>query len=392
MKSLPTLEASQNSGVLVLTGSMLLMLVLGSLHAFSIFLEPIEKEFTATRSNASLTYSLALAVLTIHVLFGDRLFRRISPTAVVFTVTLLSTVGALVAGYASNLYMVWLGYGVIFGAANGLGYSFALQYAAQANPRFSGGAMGLVTAAYGLGAAISPLPFEALLHAFGFRGSMLGLAGALIIIGTLSAFLFARTGHRLVTDNDLPSAHQSTSASVIVRLWFTYGTAVTAGLMAIGHATGIAQSSGLIINWIFIAPTLIAVGNVGGSYFGGYLVDVWGARRLLWLVTTCSALSLALMSTTLSPAVTMVGLAVVGITYGATIAAFPAAIAKLFGPVLGIRIYGKVFTAWGLAGLLAPWFAGLLFERSGDYSTALLLAAGFAIASTISIIWFPRES
>ena len=40
--------------------------------------------------------------------------------------------------------MVWVGYGVMFGAANGLGYSFALQYSALAIPAFRGAAMGLV--------------------------------------------------------------------------------------------------------------------------------------------------------------------------------------------------------------------------------------------------------
>ncbi|MBT3558597.1 MAG: MFS transporter [Rhodospirillales bacterium] len=390
MALLPS-KISLNSGILVLAGSMLLMLVLGSVHAFSIFLTSIESEFNASRSNASLTYSLALAVLTIHVLISDRIFRHLSPGLLIVIVTSLATTGALMAGYGGNLYTIWLGYGVLFGAANGLGYSFVLQFSAQANPRFSGTAMGLVTAAYGFGAAISPLPFETLVQSFGFRGGMIGLAVALVIVGPVVGVLFARSGFSLSTDSGTDLDQARPVRGVIIRLWFSYGTAVAAGLMAIGHATGIANSSGLSREWLFMAPTLIAVGNIGGSYFGGYIVDKWGARRLLRLVNCFSAMSLTLMWIFLSPATALVGLAIVGFTYGATIAAFPVAIAKLFGAVAGIRVYGKVFTAWGTAGLFAPWIAGLLYERSGDYSTALLLAAILAVLSAISIFWFPRQ-
>ena len=135
---------SSKKGILVLTGSMLLMLVLGSVHAFSMFLGSIEEEFATTWSNASLTYSIALAVLTIHVLIGDRIFWRISPGMLTLAVTLISTMGVLIVGYSSSLYMVWVGYGVMFGAANGLGYSFAPQYSALAIPALRGAAMGLL--------------------------------------------------------------------------------------------------------------------------------------------------------------------------------------------------------------------------------------------------------
>jgi OFA family oxalate/formate antiporter-like MFS transporter len=385
-----TAKAVDRGGLVVLCGCILLMLVLGSVHAFSVFLEPIERQFGASRADAALTYSIALATLTVSVLFGVHVFRRLSPAALVVVVTVLSAAGAIVAGRADTLATVWLGYGVIFGAANGLGYSFALQYAAQSNPSFSGAAMGLVTAAYGMGAAVSPVPFERLVLDAGLRGGMTGLAAALGAAGLVVAAVFARTHHRLTTDTTTASGVQKPPFSHVACIWFAYGTAVAAGLMAIGHATGIARSGGVSRDWMVAAPIVIAVGNIGGSYVGGALVDRWGVRRLLRLIPAVSAAALVLLSVSSSPAVTLAGLTVVGVTYGATIAAFPASVSTLFGPILGIRVYGQVFTAWGLAGLLAPWTAGFLFEVEGDYTTPLLLAAGLAAASAVSIAWFPR--
>jgi OFA family oxalate/formate antiporter-like MFS transporter len=76
-------------------------------------------------------------------------------------------------------------------------------------------------------------------------------------------------------------------------------------------------------------------------------------------------------------------LAAAGFGYGALIAWIPAAIARLAPPAAARPAFGRVFTAWGLAGLAGPWIAGLLFEQSGSYRLALLLAAALAFAAAI---------
>ena len=48
----------------LLTGS-LVMVALGSLHAFSVFLQPLEKVFETERASVALVYSLALISLTV---------------------------------------------------------------------------------------------------------------------------------------------------------------------------------------------------------------------------------------------------------------------------------------------------------------------------------------
>jgi hypothetical protein len=53
-------------------------------------------------------------------------------------------------------------------------------------------------------------------------------------------------------------------------------------------------------------------------------------------------------------------------------------------------MYGLVFTAWGLAGLGAPWLAGVLFDAGGGYGPALIIAAGAALASALAVGLLPR--
>ena len=116
----------------------------------------MEAAFGASRAAVSFTYSLALATLTLAVPFGHRFYAAWRPATFVSSLVLLAAGGAFIASLAPSLFVVWLGYGVLFGAANGLGYGFGLQLAAQANPGREGLAMGIVTAAYALGAAVSP--------------------------------------------------------------------------------------------------------------------------------------------------------------------------------------------------------------------------------------------
>ncbi len=85
----------------------------------------------------------------------------------------------------------------------------------------------------------------------------------------------------------------------------------------------------------------------------------------------------------LFPVATLVALGGVGFAYGGTIAAYPAAIAARFPGALGPKVYGMVFTAWGAAGLAAPWVAGRIFDATQGYAPALWIAAGLAVISAL---------
>ncbi len=365
-------------GPRVLLATSLVSAVLGSIHAFSVFLVPLETAFATSRATVSLTYSLGLVCLTLTVLFGPRLYSRHSPQVLYLIVGTLGAAGALISALAPSIWMVWLGYSLCFGIANGLGYGFGLQFAARANPDHAGWAMGVVTAAYALGAAIAPLGFVYATDAGGFPAAMIALALAISGASLLATALvrgapYART----------PEHHSTTLLPhrQILGLWLAYGTGVASGLMIIGHAAGIATASGFI-GWK--ATAILACCNLVGSLTGGFLADTQSLRRLLAALPLVTAA--ALITLALAPGLTLAALGLIGFAYGGTIAAYPAAIAQRFPGAEGPRAYGRVFTAWGTAGLLGPWAAGTMFDLSGCYSAALwaasLLALGSAILAT----------
>jgi len=373
-------------GVLVLVATSVLAAVLGSVHAFSVFLAPLEAVFDASRALVSLTYSLALVALTVAVLLGHRFYARWRPGAFVALISLIAAMGALVSAFAPSLSIVWIGYGILFGGANGLGYGFGLQIAAQANRGREGLAMGIVTAAYAAGAAISPPLYASALSWGGYQPAMIGLSVALIIMGGVSAVILSASGVRYQAQPSQTSA-SGPNTSALVLLWLGYGSGVAGGLMVIGHAAGIVSAVGAIgANWV--APAIIAICNLAGSLIAGRLIDRLPPTRLLVGLPLISAASLFLITSTAKTSMIMVGLGVVGFAYGGVIAAYPAAISKLFGLLSGPRVYGLVFTAWGTAGLAAPWFAGFLYDLSGTYGMALTTAAALSAASSLTIALF----
>jgi OFA family oxalate/formate antiporter-like MFS transporter len=375
-----------NRCLFVLCAACLLSAVLGSVHAFSVFVQPLEDTFNAKRSTVSLIYSLALVSLTVAVLFGHQVYGRWSPCRFVLIVGLISGFGALIAALAPNIWFVIVGYSLFFGAANGLGYGYGLQIAAQAYEGREGMAIGLVTAAYAFGAAVSPSLFSIALNWGGFQAAMLLLMITVIIAALISADLLKNAQFRFQI-SVFSVGRINVDRMQITLLWLGYGTGVACGLMAIGHAVGIAGSLDFV-GPIWIAPAAIAICNLMGSVLAGRMIDKFSGAVILTVLPIISGLAVFALGGLAMPGLTLFCLGLVGLTYGGIIAAYPATISKIYGLSDSARIYGRVFTAWGTAGLFAPWFAGALFDWTGGYQFALLVSGGLGLISSICIVLY----
>lgn len=71
--------------------------------------------------------------------------------------------------------------------------------------------------------------------------------------------------------------------------------------------------------------------------------------------------------------------------YGLISGAYPSALSFYYGVVNYGRMLGRLITASGVAGLLAPWLAGAIFDAIGGYGLAVSLAcSGAALAFLVS--------
>jgi len=351
--------------------------VLGSIHAYSLFIESFESDLGVGRGEAGAPYSVALASLTLVVLVSHRLFRLVPGPLVVLIASGGAAIGLLLAASANSLAGVVLGYGIVFGAFNGLGYAFSLQRASESNPDRRGFALGLVTAAYALGGASTALVLDKHVAASGATSALRWLALAIAVTGIVTSALLA--------NNDSPARGSSARLSsanlrTLAPLWMAYLLAVLAGLMALGHAAAIVDDAGGPGGAAVVAAGLA---SASGGLWIALVADRTATDRLLRLLPLGSATVLVVAAMASHGVVLMVAVAGIAFTYGALIAIYPLAVAQRFGQDGYSQAYGRVFTAWGTAGLVGPVGAGHLFEVTGSYRIPMFLAAAAAIGSAV---------
>jgi len=366
----------------VLLAAVLLSGALGSVHAFSVFIAPLERALGTTRSEVSLIYSLAIVSLTLVMLVGHAAHSRIAPPVLALSTCFVAAAGLLAAGWTGRYVGFLVGYGLLFGGANGMGYGYALHLAVRAMPVRVGFGMGAVTAAYALGATIFAKIFALLIAASGMFAALAGLAVVLVVVGVSAALLLFCAGLAAVgNDTAAPQSRAGPRRGLVAILWAGFGLGSAAGLMAMGHAAGIVAAVGGRPDELVLGAMLIGLGNACGGLAAGWLGDRWAAAPLMVVCAGGSALVLFGLVALSQPAWVIAALTLVGFSYGALVALYPVAVSGYFGPRLAGKTYGRIFTAWGLAGLGGPWMAGAVYDWTGRYDTAVSIAGAAALGS-----------
>ncbi len=381
---------TQNKQYVVIAGCLLLSLIMGSIHAFSLLLEPIETKFFVSRSFSSFTYSLSLICITAAVYFGSHIYNRFSPTKIVLIVMSLSTFGTLISGFSTSIYFVWIGYGIFFGFANGLGYGYTLQYSAIALPESKALMMGLVTASYGLGSTIAPIFYRNTNLIGGFENTMTYLSILFFIITFLVLFLFRFSNLKFDLEKGLPIQLKDYKPINKYLLWVIYGCSISAGLMCFGHAVGIAKSYYVSNEYIYFIPIIMGFVNMTGGILFSSLIQYFHYKNIILFLPILTTFSLLLLFLFPSKISVFIGLPLISISYGGIIAIYPSMINKLVGNTAGIKIYGFVFTAWGFFGLLMPFLAGKTFDMLNNYSLIILITTILSVFP-IFIIYFKYD-
>ncbi|MBX2867825.1 MAG: MFS transporter [Acidiferrobacterales bacterium] len=383
-----SLKSAQSSGRITVIASVLMVTILGSIHAFSIFVPEWESRLDTGRAEVSLIYSVALVFLTLAVLTGYRVYRVWSAAKIFALVGTVAGMGLALSGLFASLPALLLFYGVLFGAANGLGYGYALQLSAQATPEHPGVSMCLVTAFYAVGATLSPFLFSSLIQ-IGGNGLALYAAGIIVfLVSVISVCLVLWAKPDFKSEN--PSSLIALSAELRRArwlFWIGYGASVASGLMVIGHAFNVADWLGFENTEATFATVIVALGNMLGGFSAAYFSDRIDKRKLLLFLPVITTLGVVALTTPSAStvAIGLFSLGLVGYSYGALIAVYPVAISEQFGALSSPRVYGQVFTAWGIAGLLAPWLSGFLFDRTDSYLSALMIAVACNVLAIVVV-------
>lgn len=365
-----------------LAAAILICLCFGSIHAYGVLLAPVEQWLGISRTIASLGYSLAVASLTIGVWLNGEIDAAIVPRLRLIGCGVVAAVGLMIAARSGGAAGLLLGFGVLYGLANGVAYALSLGSAARSMPGREAQAMGLATAAYGLGAVLSAQFFGSAVRIIPVPALLLFLA---LVIAVACAIGILLLGSDTVTAPAIRTPGRSAPRGLLI-LWVGYLFGAFSGLMVLAHAPAIAAWRGGDETQAGLVAGIVSFGSVAGGLLGGLMAERSTGRISLAIPLFLQAAAVAVLSLFSSSPAMLAVFGLAGLCYGALIAIVPAEVRRMSGQAGFARSYGSVFSAWGLAGIAGPVMAGYIYDMTAGYGAALAGAAALSFLSGILIV------
>ncbi len=379
-------------------------LSIGQVYAFSVFKIPLTQLIGNTHSargdwtqpSIAWIFSLAIAVLGISAALFGKWIERAGPRKAMFYAAVCFSAGFYIASVGVSLHQLWLiylGYGVIGGIGLGLGYITPVATLIRWFPDHPGRATGIAMVGFGGGAMIgSPLAIQFMQHfhttaAAGVSKTFLAMGTIYGVFMLFGALLIRLPAPGWQPDGWTPPSRNSTlisAHSVDLKdaprtpqfwlLWLVICLNSIAGFGILEQASPMIQDLfgiGAVAAGGFVG--LLSLFNMAGRFFWSTVSDFLGRKStFLIFFAAGGALYWLLPYTSANHLNSMAGFVVVsGILismYGGGFATIPAYAKDIFGPAQVGSIYGRLQTATSTAGILGPILI--------NYSRQRQLAAG----------------
>ena len=384
-------------------------LSIGQIYAYSVFNAPLTKIIGITEPAAGdwkLTtvgwvFSIALAVLGASAAMFGTWMERVGPRKAMFVAACCFSLGFLVSAlgvYTHNLWLLYLGNGVLGGVGLGLGYIGPVSTLMKWFPDKPGMATGLAIMGFGGGAMLASPLSVALMNAFGSASST-GVAETFIVLG-IFYFIFMMFGVFTIRvpaegwkpEGFVPDAkikklvsrsHVNAAQAVKTpQFWLLFGILclnVTAGIGVLGQASvmiqelfseasvgadaavGVAAAAGFV--------GLLSLFNMGGRFFWSSISDKIGRKHTYTLFFVLGSLlyfAVPSIGESGSKTLFVIGFCIIMSMYGGGFAAIPAYLKDLFGTYQVGAIHGRLLLAWSAAAVLGPVLVNYIRQEQID--------------------------
>ena len=378
-----------------------IQMMLGTVYAWSIFKKSIMADHKWDSATVGTTFGLTIFFLGLSAAVGGRLVDRAGTRKVASIAAVLFGVGMLLAGVAhqtGSWLLLWLGYGVIAGIGNGLGYVTPVAVLLRWFPDKKGTITGLAVMGFGLGAAVMTKVGGWMIDAFGKGQGVYAtfyVSGVIFLIGILVAarkLVNPPADYHVPTPSGKPkpvavvsvSLRQASRMNQLYLLWGMLFLNVFAGIALISNLGYIGtDNKGLLKADAEMVVFLGSLFNGFGRVFWGTLSEKLGRRNVFLLIfLTQIPLFILLPQIQGFWAFAAVSCYIL-LCYGGGFGTMPSFTAETFGPKNIGSIYGMVLLAWGIAGGFGPGlmeFVNTLTQTpanpKGNFDLALYIAAG----------------
>src|SRR5882724_8435654 len=336
--------------------------------------------------------------------------------------------------YIHQLWLLWLGSGVIGGVGLGLGYISPVSTPVKWFPDRRGMATGMAIMGFGGGAMIG-LPLADRLINYFKTPTSVGVWETFVTMGVIY-FVFMMIGafryrippagwrpegwtppvkaNAMISQYNvhLKDAHKTPQFWMI---WIVLCMNVSAGIGVIGMASPMLQEifAGKLIglpdvgfNQLTVAQKatiagiaagftgLLSLFNIGGRFFWASLSDKIGRKNTYYCFFLLGIALYALAPTFAaigSKALFVLAFGIILSMYGGGFATVPAYLADMFGTQFVGAIHGRLLTAWSTAGIIGPVVVNYIREaqlragvpRDQLYNTTMYILCSMLVAGLI---------
>lgn len=385
--------------VILLVGTVLL-LFLGMIYAWSIFIKPLEAEFGWKRSETSLVFVISIICFTVGNLISGQILKKYS-TKVPFAIgAILLLVGFVGASRITQLINLYIFYGVICSTGIGLIYNGILPTVLGWFPDKSGIASGTLLMGYGLGAFIlGPIISPLLTSDFGWRNVFLTLGIVFFILVGLSALIVRAPNEKeilnlpnaICTEGNKESSDVTTADMLKTKsfyfffIWMFFLGSVGLAVLGIGAALAIEMSNGNAMIAAFVAG-IASVGNGGGRLIGGYLCDHIGRTKTM-LISNSSFVfgAVALILSQLMNNIVLLGIGylICGVSFGCILIVMTYFCKHVYGQKY-MAMNFAIINCYGIFAVFVGNFgSGKIYDIEGSYIMVFYIMIVFILMAFI---------
>jgi len=340
--------------------------------------------------------------------------------------------------YVHQIWMLWIGSGVIGGIGLGLGYISPVSTLIKWFPDRRGMATGMAIMGFGGGALIgSPLAdklmkFYATADSVGVWQTFLTMAAIYLVFMMIGAFSYripptgwkpagwtppAADASKVMITNKHVHLNKAWKTPQFWLIWGVLCLNVSAGIGIIGIASvmlqeifggrlvgqpelGFAQvqadatlkAAAAAVGAGFVG--VISLFNIGGRFFWASLSDKLGRKTTYFAFFVLGTALYALapqIAAVKALGLFVLAFGVIASMYGGGFATVPAYLADIFGTQMVGAIHGRLLTAWSVAGILGPVLVNYLREaqiaanvpRDHVYDMPLMILAGLLVVGFV---------
>lgn len=383
------MKNKRKEALIVVIGTVITQLGLGSIYTWSLFNQPIVNQFGWKLSDVSLTFSIASFALAASTLIAGKLQDKLGIRKLTSICGIILGLGLILTSKVSSIAMLYILAGIVVGAMDGIAYITTLSNAIKWFPNKKGLISGISVGAYGTGSLVFKYINSDFINKDGFSYAFMIwgiIAMALVFIGA------QLLKDAKVEDSKVANGEDSKDFTVkemlktkqAYLLFIVMFTACMSGLYLIGIVKDIGvQLAGLDAVTAANAVAMVAVFNTVGRLILGAISDKFDRLKVIMgtlLVTLVSVSVLCFVKLNLVSFFACVS--GIAFCFGGNITIFPAIVGDFFGLKNHSKNYGVIYQGFGLGALSGSIIATIV----GGFKPTFIVIGVLCIISIVIVV------